>query len=153
MYIQFKMTGFNELNGYLSRIRVDTPKKADAIAEDIAKSVQRRARTRLTLSGVKQRTGRLYKSMRAERVGKDWVVGIDVPYYGIIIEKGQKPHEIFAKRGAMSFYWERLGRQVALSRVSHPGFAGVHFFEDAINGAAMEGNSIAKKRINELLTG
>lgn len=48
------------------------------------------------------------------------------------LETGTAPHEIAARNSpALAFFWDKLGMNVLFRRVSHPGFAGIHYTEQA----------------------
>lgn len=59
------------------------------------------------------------------------------------LESGTKAHEIAARNAsALFFFWDKVGRDVAFKRVQHPGFAGIHYTENAFN--TMEAEIIEK---------
>lgn len=53
--------------------------------------------------------------------------------HAIFAERGTQPHEILP-RGPypLRFYWRKVGRRVALPRVSHPGMKAQNFLTDAL---------------------
>lgn len=55
------------------------------------------------------------------------------------LEHGTKAHAIEAKNAkALYFFWERMGKNVAFRRVMHPGFAGIHYAQNAFNSMESE---------------
>ena len=49
------------------------------------------------------------------------------------LEYGSAPHEITASGGkALSFFWAKLGRNVAFRKVMHPGFPGASFLRSSL---------------------
>jgi hypothetical protein len=55
------------------------------------------------------------------------------------LETGTKMHAIEARNAkALYFYWEKLGKNVAFRRVMHPGFAGIHYTENAFKAMESE---------------
>jgi hypothetical protein len=48
------------------------------------------------------------------------------------LETGTRPHVIAAKNArALYFYWEKIGAYFIGPKVNHPGFAGIHYMEQA----------------------
>jgi hypothetical protein len=59
------------------------------------------------------------------------------------LETGTAAHEIAARNAsALFFFWEKIGKNVAFQRVHHPGFAGIHYTQNAFD--AMEAEIVAK---------
>lgn len=55
------------------------------------------------------------------------------------LESGTAPHEIAARNAsALFFFWERMGKNVAFKRVMHPGFAGIHYTQNAFDAMSGE---------------
>lgn len=49
------------------------------------------------------------------------------------LEEGTRAHEIVAKNAsALSFFWERIGKQAFFKRVQHPGYAGLHYMQTTL---------------------
>lgn len=47
-----------------------------------------------------------------------------------ILETGARRHMIYPKNAsALFFFWERIGQNVALAKVNHPGFPGIYYTE------------------------
>jgi hypothetical protein len=64
------------------------------------------------------------------------------------LEDGTEPHVIRARSaGALAFFWSKLGKNVMFKQVNHPGFAGIHYTQNAFN--AME--SEIRRTINSII--
>jgi hypothetical protein len=51
-----------------------------------------------------------------------------------VLESGAKPHVIEAvNANALAFMWPQIGGMAFFKRVNHPGFAGIHYMENAFN--------------------
>lgn len=83
------------------------------------------------------KTGRLARSIdhEVQGVGADAVarIGTNVEY-ALAVEFGSKPHRIYPKNpgGMLAFYWEKLGQDVALPYVNHPGTPEQPFLRPAL---------------------
>lgn len=54
------------------------------------------------------------------------------------LEDGTAAHVIRARNAtALFFFWEKVGRNVMFQKVNHPGFAGIHYTQNAFD--ALEG--------------
>jgi hypothetical protein len=63
-------------------------------------------------------------------VGVGWTGDALSKLVPVYLEHGTRPHEIAARNvNALSFFWERFGKNVMFKRVMHPGFAGIHYME------------------------
>ena len=51
-----------------------------------------------------------------------------------VLDTGAKAHWIEAKPGgALFFFWEKLGKNVAFQRVWHPGFGGINYMQRSLD--------------------
>lgn len=49
------------------------------------------------------------------------------------LESGARPHVIEARNAsALFFFWDKMGKNVALRRVNHPGFPGAFYMRDSL---------------------
>lgn len=57
--------------------------------------------------------------------------------HAIWMEEGTRPHIIRPKKrgGVLAFYWPKVGRDVALRHVMHPGTKGHHFMQRGLEAA------------------
>ena len=57
-------------------------------------------------------------------------------HYAYFVDQGTRPHEIRPKRKkALAFYWTRLGTDVVLKSVNHPGYKGSRYLSGSIHAA------------------
>jgi phage gpG-like protein len=86
-------------------------------------------------AGCPVKTGRLANSITHEMSddGKTARIGTNVDY-ALPTEFGSRPHRIYPKRpgGMLNFYWERLGQDVTLPFVRHPGTPEQPFLRPAL---------------------
>ena len=47
------------------------------------------------------------------------------------LESGTRPHPITGNPW-LAFFWDKIGQFVALPRVNHPGFAGIHYMQNTM---------------------
>lgn len=82
-----------------------------------------------------RKTGKLAESIDHEMSGdgKTARIGTNVDY-ALPTEFGSKPHRIYPKRpgGMLNFYWEKLGQDVTLPFVRHPGTPEQPFLRPAL---------------------
>ncbi len=113
-----------------------------SLIPDLTRRLAARADANLT-AGLKTRRRLQVKSAMVENskgiFGRVSVVSTSeptmLPYW---LEHGTKAHAIEARNAkALYFFWERMGKNVASKRVMHPGFAGIHYLENAFK--SMEG--------------
>ncbi len=80
-------------------------------------------------------TGHLSASITHEITGdgKTARIGTNVDY-ALSVEFGSKPHRIYPKRpgGMLNFYWEKIGQDVTLPFVRHPGTPEQPFLRPAL---------------------
>lgn len=56
-----------------------------------------------------------------------------------VLESGSKAHEIAARNApTLAFFWAKMGMTVFFRRVWHPGFAGIHYMENAFGAMSGE---------------
>lgn len=66
------------------------------------------------------------------------------------LEEGTRAHAIEARNAkALSFFWERLGKQVMFRKVMHPGFAGIHYTQNAFSDMESEIKSTIRKAMSD----
>jgi hypothetical protein len=62
-----------------------------------------------------------------------------------VLESGARAHEIVAVNAqALSFFWEKMGKNVMFKRVMHPGFPGIHYMANSF--AEMRSDIVSKIR-------
>jgi phage gpG-like protein len=88
-----------------------------AYLEKLASAIETDAR-----AGCPVKTGTLARSITHEVHGKTARIGTNVDY-AIDVELGTRPHLIYPKKpgGMLAFYWEKVGADVVLPFVHHPG--------------------------------
>lgn len=96
-------------------------------------------------------TGKLKNNIifRKEGTNKTTVIA-GTPYAGYV-EMGTKPHKIIG-HPYLSFYWEKLGKNVRLREVNHPGAQGYpsqHFMTRAFNQMVTESDGIIQKEVDK----
>ncbi|AFK87708.1 hypothetical protein Tsac_2855 [Thermoanaerobacterium phage THSA-485A] len=78
------------------------------------------------------RTGALRDSLRFEDTGNTSVLW--GKYYGRYVITGTKPHDIYPVHAkVLHFYWEKIGKEVFLAHVHHPGTKANDFRKPAID--------------------
>lgn len=99
-----------------------------AYLERVASAIEADAK-----SGCPVDTGKLANSISHEVSGNTARIGTNVDY-ALSTEFGSKPHRIYPKRpgGMLNFYWEKLGQDVTLPFVRHPGTPEQPFLRPAL---------------------
>jgi hypothetical protein len=66
------------------------------------------------------------------------------------LESGTAAHKIEAKNAkALFFFWNRVGRNVFFKSVNHPGFAGIHYLENAFESMKDEIKSTIRRAVSD----
>lgn len=114
----------------IERLSVDFRKVARKILVDVVTDTERRAKDSRTY---RDRTGTLRKNTSGWYNVSDFSgFVIAHTHYSKYVDAGTKPHEIKARRAPfLRFYWEKLGRWVALKKVNHPGTKPYMFMQNA----------------------
>lgn len=56
--------------------------------------------------------------------------------YAYFVDQGTRPHVIRPKRGkVLAFYWNKVGADVVLKSVNHPGYKGNRFLSGSVHAA------------------
>jgi hypothetical protein len=84
------------------------------------------------------RTGALRDSLRFKDTGSESVLW--GRYYGRYVIAGTAPHDIYPVHAkVLHFFWEKIGKEVFLAYVHHPGTKANDFREPAIDGIDLQG--------------
>ncbi len=66
------------------------------------------------------------------------------------LESGTKAHKIEARNAkALFFFWDKFGKNVSFKSVMHPGFAGVHYMENAFEAMKGDIKSTIRKAVSD----
>jgi len=128
------------------------PKLGEKIRRDLANKTKRYAKSNIQPIWMKSKHSYDLKNniiYRKEGNNKTTVIA-RTPYAGYV-EMGTKPHKIIG-HPYLSFYWEKLGKNVRLREVNHPGAQGYpsqHFMERAYNQIVVESDSIIQKEVDK----
>lgn len=110
------------------------------IIPDLAKRLGAAVDANLT-AGLKTRSSLTVKKEMVENptalYGRVTTVSSKNPLLPLWLESGTKAHDIVASGAALSFFWPKVGKQMFLKKVHHPGFAGINYSANAFT--QMEG--------------
>lgn len=103
-------------------------------------------------SGLKSRTSLTVRKELVEDdkgiTGRVTMVSSSNPMLPTWLEEGTRAHAIEARNAkALAFYWDKLGKNVMFKRVMHPGFAGIHYTQNAFADMESEIKSTIRKAI------
>jgi len=109
-----------ELDGFAEELREFESRLPGAI-DDGVETTAREVESDTSKNAPKD-TGRLANSYESNRIGLGkWEVGTDVEY-ARPVEFGSEPHLITPNGDyPLRFFWEKIGAEVALNYVNHPG--------------------------------
>lgn len=127
----------------LAKLNALTPRIRDAlrgVIPDLTRQLGTRVDRNLD-AGLKSRTHIQVKQEFVEnptsiygRVSAVWTGDARAKMVPAVLESGSKEHDIVAVNAkALSFFWERVGKNVMFKRVHHPGFAGIHYMQNAFD--------------------
>ena len=121
-------------NALRAQLRHDLP--------DITREVKAAVAAKLSPGALFKTTNRLLPALSSQMVeNKDEIYGrvfIDANKFPAVVantlESGSRAHEIAARLApALVFFWEKLGRVVAVRRVMHPGFPGRSYMKSTFD--------------------
>jgi hypothetical protein len=86
-----------------------------------------------------------------ELIGRVSVVATASPMMlPVWLESGTKAHAIEARNAkALYFFWDKVGANVAFRRVMHPGFAGIHYMQNAFEAMRSEIKSTIRRAVSD----
>jgi hypothetical protein len=126
-----------------SGIPEDVRRNLRGLIPDLTRRLAARVDANLT-AGLKTRRRLQVRSAMVENsqgiIGRVSVISTSEPVMlPRWLESGTRAHAIEARNAkALYFFWERMGRNVAFRRVMHPGFAGIHYAENAFRSMESE---------------
>jgi len=126
-----------------SGIPDDVRRNLRALIPDLTRRLASRVDANLT-AGLRTRRRLQVKSAMVENrqgiTGRVTVVSTSEPLMlPLWLESGTRAHAIEARNAkALYFFWEKMGTNVAFRRVMHPGFAGIHYAENAFRSMEAE---------------
>ena len=83
-------------------------------------------------------------------IGRVTTLSTKNPMLPIWLEEGTKPHPIVARNArALYFFWDKVGANVFFKRVMHPGFAGIHYTQNAFSDMQSEIKSAIRKAVSD----
>lgn len=69
-----------------------------------------------------------------------------------VLDTGSKPHEIAAKNApVLFFFWEKMGKNVAFTRVHHPGFPGTQYMKRTLGEQQRDITETLKRNVIEAM--
>ena len=117
------------------RIPVSVRDNLRKVLPDLTKQLGSLVDSKLS-SGLKSRSSLTVKQELVENIhqiyGRVSVVSSKLSFLPKILESGARPH-VIEGNPFLSFFWEKLGKQVVLRSVNHPGFPGIHYMQDSFS--------------------
>ena len=119
--IDITVTGFTELKDHTNKMIGSLDKMNDDEAQILAKwfetRIKRNAQT--MVPHTYRNSGQLERSVKQRKVG-DKHYAIEMADYGILLDRGSRPHTIVPTRKSI-LHWKRYGEDNFAYKVKHPG--------------------------------
>ena len=129
------ITNMGELRRAHKNLLRNTRAAIDAALEDAGVHAKYHAEVHAQF---KHRSGAVKRGTRSRvrRLKSGAVLRITNPVkHAKFLEWGTRPHVITARRGFLRFYWMRMGKQMTIRKVNHPGTKATWFLKNATHSA------------------